>query len=69
MVRSRRIIPTKLVNNIGVSNFNIDHLEKLSNKATYKPVLNQVEFHPYLTQLELRNYLYRNGIKWNLGLL
>ncbi|MEB6289278.1 aldo/keto reductase [Mammaliicoccus sciuri] len=53
----------KLVNNIGVSNFNIDHLEKLSNKATYKPVLNQVEFHPYLTQLELRNYLYRNGIK------
>ncbi|UXU72353.1 aldo/keto reductase [Mammaliicoccus sciuri] len=53
----------KLVNNIGVSNFNIDHLEKLSNKATYKPVLNQVESHPYLTQLELRNYLYRNGIK------
>lgn len=53
----------KLVNNIGVSNFNIDHLEKLSNKAKYKPVLNQVEFHPYLTQLELRNYLYRNGIK------
>ncbi|MEX5942092.1 aldo/keto reductase [Mammaliicoccus sciuri] len=53
----------KLVNNIGVSNFNIDHLEILSNKATYKPVLNQVEFHPYLTQLELRNYLDRNGIK------
>ncbi|RIN87489.1 aldo/keto reductase, partial [Mammaliicoccus sciuri] len=53
----------KLVNNIGVSNFNIDHLEILSNKATYKPVLNQVEFHPYLTQLELRNYLDRNSIQ------
>lgn len=53
----------KLVKNIGVSNFNIDHLETLINQANVKPVLNQVEFHPYLTQTELRNYLSKHEIK------
>ncbi|WP_239747783.1 aldo/keto reductase [Mammaliicoccus sp. P-M56] len=53
----------QLVKNIGVSNFNIDHLEILINQANVKPVLNQVEFHPYLTQTELRNYLSKHNIK------
>ncbi|MBO3061578.1 MULTISPECIES: aldo/keto reductase [Mammaliicoccus] len=53
----------QLVKNIGVSNFNIDHLEILINQANVKPVLNQVEFHPYLTQTELRNYLSKHEIK------
>lgn len=53
----------QLVKNIGVSNFNIDHLEILINQANVTPVLNQVEFHPYLTQKELRNYLSKHEIK------
>ncbi|PWG67380.1 aldo/keto reductase, partial [Enterobacter mori] len=45
------------VKNIGVSNFNIEHLEALKNQTSIKPVINQVEFHPYFTQESLRNYL------------
>lgn len=45
------------VKNIGVSNFNIEHLEVLKSQASIKPVINQVEFHPYFTQQELRTYL------------
>jgi diketogulonate reductase-like aldo/keto reductase len=45
------------VRNIGVSNFNIEHLEALLKQASVKPVINQVEFHPYLNQKELRHYL------------
>lgn len=45
------------VKNIGVSNFNIEHLEVLKSQTSIKPVINQVEFHPYFTQQELRIYL------------
>ncbi|WP_281059802.1 MULTISPECIES: aldo/keto reductase [unclassified Staphylococcus] len=45
------------VKNIGVSNFNAEHLEALLAQVSIKPVINQVEFHPYLTQSELRRYL------------
>ncbi|ARJ50066.1 aldo/keto reductase [Staphylococcus lutrae] len=45
------------VKNIGVSNFNIEHLEALLAQTRIKPVINQVEFHPYLTQARLRQYL------------
>jgi diketogulonate reductase-like aldo/keto reductase len=45
------------IKNIGVSNFNIEHLEALKSQTSIKPVINQVEFHPYFTQQELRTYL------------
>ncbi|MDP4448227.1 aldo/keto reductase [Staphylococcus hyicus] len=45
------------VKNIGVSNFNIEHLERLLTETSIKPVVNQVEFHPYLTQTKLKTYL------------
>ncbi len=35
---------------IGVSNFQIHHLEDLMTVAEIKPMINQVEFHPRLTQ-------------------
>ncbi|OLS35107.1 aldo/keto reductase [Bacillus sp. MRMR6] len=41
---------------IGVSNFNIHHLEDLMSVTEIKPMVNQVELHPLLTQPELRNY-------------
>lgn len=51
------------VKNVGVSNFNIEHLERLLAETSIKPVINQVEFHPYLTQTKLRAYLEAQHIK------
>lgn len=48
---------------IGVSNFQIHHLETLMEFATVIPVLNQVESHPKLNQTELRNYAAAHNIK------
>lgn len=51
------------VKNIGVSNFNVEHLDTLFAHARIKPVINQVEFHPYLTQARLREYLKAQNIQ------
>lgn len=40
---------------IGVSNFNMDHLQKLITKSGVVPVLNQIELHPFMQQKELRS--------------
>ncbi|MDF2651659.1 MAG: glyoxal reductase [Paenibacillus sp.] len=48
---------------IGVSNFNIHHLENLLKQATVKPAINQVERHPRLVQNELKSFLDKNGIQ------
>ena len=37
---------------IGVSNFNISHLEELYRSARIQPMINQIESHPYLVQKE-----------------
>ncbi|UUZ82474.1 aldo/keto reductase [Paenibacillus sp. P26] len=48
---------------IGVSNFQIHHLEDLMQDAEIKPMVNQVEYHPYLTQKELLQYCKDQGIQ------
>ncbi|WP_342553916.1 aldo/keto reductase [Paenibacillus sp. FSL R7-0652] len=48
---------------IGVSNFQIHHLEDLMMDAAVKPAVNQVELHPLLTQTELRNYCSKHEIQ------
>ncbi|MEC1614496.1 glyoxal/methylglyoxal reductase [Bacillus mojavensis] len=48
---------------IGVSNFQVHHLEELLKGAEIKPMVNQVEFHPRLTQKELRDYCKKQGIQ------
>ncbi|GIP46519.1 glyoxal reductase [Paenibacillus sp. J53TS2] len=48
---------------IGVSNFQIHHLEDLLSEAKVVPVVNQVEFHPYLTQKDLLSYCRDKGIQ------
>ncbi|WP_210607974.1 aldo/keto reductase [Priestia flexa] len=48
---------------IGVSNFQIHHLEDLLQNAEVKPVINQVEYHPRLTQKELRAYCEQQNIQ------
>lgn len=48
---------------IGVSNFQIHHLEDLMNDAAIKPMVNQVEYHPRLTQKELHKFCKGHGIQ------
>jgi alcohol dehydrogenase (NADP+) len=48
-----------LCKNVGVSNFKIEHLEKIKHM---KPALNQIELHPYFQQKELRDYCDKNMI-------
>ena len=48
---------------IGVSNFQIHHLEDLISSAEIKPMVNQVEYHPHLTQKELHAFCKKEGIQ------
>ncbi|MGG0717438.1 aldo/keto reductase [Robertmurraya massiliosenegalensis] len=48
---------------IGVSNFQVHHLEDLMKDAEIKPMINQVEYHPYLTQEEVQNFCQKHGIQ------
>lgn len=48
---------------IGVSNFQIHHLEDLLKDAAVKPAINQVEYHPRLTQKEPQAFCRAHGIQ------
>ncbi|MGW3787118.1 aldo/keto reductase [Micromonospora chokoriensis] len=41
---------------IGVSNFQVAHLERLADEANIVPAVNQIEAHPYFTNDEVRAY-------------
>lgn len=47
---------------IGVSNFNINHLEALYKSVTISPMVNQIEFHPGHSQPELVEYCKQNNL-------
>jgi 2,5-diketo-D-gluconate reductase A len=47
---------------IGVSNFEIEHLERVIDETGVVPAVNQVELHPSLQQAELRRYHAAHGI-------
>lgn len=47
---------------IGVSNFHIEHLERILMHCKVKPVLNQVECHPYLPQQKLKSFCKQHDI-------
>ncbi|WP_116206153.1 aldo/keto reductase [Amycolatopsis circi] len=47
---------------IGVSNFQIPHLERLAAESATVPAVNQIELHPALQQPELRAYHESHGI-------
>jgi 2,5-diketo-D-gluconate reductase A len=47
---------------IGVSNFEVDHLERLATEAEVVPAVNQIELHPYLLNEEVRAYGEEHGI-------
>ena len=47
---------------IGVSNFQIEHLEQLAAETDTVPAVNQIEVHPYLTNDAVRSYGREHGI-------
>ncbi|MDR7238718.1 aldo/keto reductase [Neobacillus drentensis] len=48
---------------IGVSNFQVHHLEDLMKDAEIRPMVNQVEYHPRLTQKEVQAFCREQGIQ------
>lgn len=51
-----------LVRTIGVSNFQISHLERLEHETGELPAVNQIELHPRLIQEDLRAFHAAHGI-------
>ena len=50
------------VRSIGVSNFEIEHLQQLFDETDTVPAVNQIEIHPYFAQNELRTFGDEHGI-------
>jgi 2,5-diketo-D-gluconate reductase A len=50
------------VRSIGVSNFQIEHLERIIDATGVVPAVNQIELHPRLQQAELRRFHSEHGI-------
>ncbi|SDB91421.1 aldo/keto reductase [Shouchella lonarensis] len=48
---------------IGVSNFNVHHLEAVMEISNINPMVDQVEFHPFLTQAPLREFCRQHEIQ------
>lgn len=49
---------------IGVSNFQVHHLQDVMKVAEIKPMINQVEYHPKLTQKEVKAFCHQHGIQF-----
>jgi len=47
---------------IGVSNFQVDHLDRLAAETDTVPAVNQIEVHPYFTNEAVREYGQEHGI-------
>jgi 2,5-diketo-D-gluconate reductase A len=47
---------------IGVSNFQVPHLERLAEETEVVPAVNQIECHPYFQNQEVRDYGAEHGI-------
>jgi diketogulonate reductase-like aldo/keto reductase len=50
------------VRSIGVSNFMVDHLERLLAETTVVPAVNQIELHPFFTQRAVQDFDAAHGI-------
>jgi 2,5-diketo-D-gluconate reductase A len=48
---------------IGVSNFQVAHLERLAAETDVTPAVNQIEIHPYFLNEEVRRYGEDHGIR------
>lgn len=50
------------VRSIGVSNFTVEHLERIIDATDVVPAVNQIELHPHFQQHELREFHHARGI-------
>jgi 2,5-diketo-D-gluconate reductase A len=57
-----KILSDGRARSIGVSNFQVPHLERLAAETGTVPAVNQIELHPLLPQQELRDYHREHGI-------
>lgn len=57
------ILASGRARSIGVSNYEIEHLEEMTQYATVPPAVNQVEFHPFWFRKELMDYCHRNDVQ------
>src|SRR5947209_7925794 len=48
---------------IGVSNFQVGHLQRLAEETEITPTVNQIELHPYFPNQEVRRYGEDHGIR------
>ena len=51
-----------LARSIGVSNFTVDHLQRVIDATGVVPSINQIELHPHLQQADLRAFGAEHGI-------
>jgi diketogulonate reductase-like aldo/keto reductase len=57
-----RLLAEGAVRAIGVSNFHVEHLERLARETDTVPALNQIELNPHLPRTERREYHAEHGI-------
>ncbi|KHN87996.1 Aldose reductase B [Toxocara canis] len=50
------------IRSVGVSNYEINHLEEIKQFGKMMPAVNQVEFHPHFTRQPLHDYCDKEGI-------
>jgi len=58
----QKLVDEGLVKQIGVSNFNVFQLKRLTQQCGAPPVINQIEVHPYLPQNDIVDFCKANGI-------
>ncbi|TJW44321.1 MAG: aldo/keto reductase, partial [Mesorhizobium sp.] len=51
------------IKSIGVSNFNLDHLERIIGETGVTPAVNQIELHPRFQQRDIREFHMRHNIR------
>ncbi|KAL1919304.1 uncharacterized protein VTP21DRAFT_1997 [Calcarisporiella thermophila] len=57
-----KLLATGKVRSIGVSNFNVENLERLIKSAKVVPAVNQIEMQPYLVQEDLLRFCNQHNI-------
>ncbi|GMR47317.1 hypothetical protein PMAYCL1PPCAC_17512, partial [Pristionchus mayeri] len=50
------------IRSVGVSNYEVRHIEEIKEYGKEMPVANQVEYHPHFTRQELKDYCKKEGI-------
>ncbi|KAG2233365.1 hypothetical protein INT48_000368 [Thamnidium elegans] len=57
-----KLVELRKARAIGVSNFNIEKLDRLLKNCKLPPAVNQVELHPYFSQPDLVDFCQKNGV-------